>query len=90
MKKKLHISLNISKLKVNTYKITNILRMRNFIVNFIRILGSCKEFAGNRVNELGNIPRCGVVPKFTDLEVMVLRNWNLYQICNFFIVYKSG
>ena len=71
--KKLHILLNISKLKVNKNKLTNILRMRNFIANFVRILGICKEFfAGNRVNELGNIPRCGIVPKFTDLEVMAL------------------
>ena len=46
--------------------------MRNFIANFVRILGICKDFAGNRVNELGNIPRCGVVPKFSDLEVIAL------------------
>ena len=46
--------------------------MRNFIVNFARILGICKKFAGNRVNELGNVPRCGVVPKFSDLEVVAL------------------
>ena len=39
------------------------LLMRNFIANFVRILGICKDFAGNRVNELGNVPRCGVVPK---------------------------
>lgn len=37
--------------------------------NFIRI---CKDFAGNRINELGNIPRCGVIPKFSDLEVAAL------------------
>ena len=41
-------------------------------LNFVRILGICKDFAGNRVNELGNIPRCGVVPKFSDLEVIAL------------------
>lgn len=70
--KKLRISLNIRKLKVNKITFTNIPSMRNFIANFVRILGICKEFAGNRVNNLGNIPRCGVVPKFTDLEVMVL------------------
>ena len=46
--------------------------MRNFIVNFVRILGICKEFAGNRVNNLGNVSRCGVVPKFSDLEVIAL------------------
>lgn len=46
--------------------------MRNFITNFVRILGICKDFAGNRVNGLGNAPRCGVVPKFSDLEVIAL------------------
>ncbi len=48
------------------------LLMRNFMANFVRILGICKDFAGNRVNELGNVPRCGVVPKFSDLEVVAL------------------
>lgn len=46
--------------------------MRNFIANFVRILGICKDFAGNRVNKFGNVPRCGVVPKFSDLEVIAL------------------
>ena len=48
------------------------LLMRNFIANLVRILGICKDFAGNRVNELGNVPRCGVVPKYSDLEVIAL------------------
>ncbi len=46
--------------------------MRNFMANFVRILGICKDFAGNRVNELGNVLRCGVVPMFSDLEVIAL------------------
>ena len=46
-----------SKLVVATPITTICLLMRNFIVNFVRILGICKDFAGNRVNELGNIPR---------------------------------
>lgn len=46
--------------------------MRNFMANFVRILGICKAFAGNRVNQLGNIPRRGVVPKFSDIEVVAL------------------
>ena len=46
------------------------LHRRNFIANFVRILGFSKEFAANRVNEHGNVPRCGVVPKFSDLEVI--------------------
>ncbi len=43
------------------------------IANIVKILGICKDFAANRVNEDGNIPRCGVVPKFSDLEVVALR-----------------
>lgn len=46
--------------------------MRNFIANFVRILGICEDFAANCVNEHGNVRRCGVVPKFSDLEVIAL------------------
>ncbi len=70
--KKLLISLSFSKLVVTKLLTANALRMRNFILNFVRILGICKDFAGNRVNELGNVPRCGVVPKFSDFEVIAL------------------
>ena len=70
--KKLHISLIFSNLMVTKPLNTIYLLMRNFIANFVRILGICKDFAGNRVNELGNVPRCGVVPKFSDLEVIAL------------------
>lgn len=62
----------ISKLVVAKLPRTIVLLMRNFIANFVRILGICKDFAGNRVNELGNVPRCEVVPKFSDLEVVAL------------------
>lgn len=70
--KKLHKLQIISKLVVAKLLRTIALLMRNFIANFVRILGICKVFAGNRVNELGNVPRCGVVPKFSDLEVIAL------------------
>lgn len=70
--KKLHILLMFSNLMVTKPLNTIYLLMRNFITNFVRILGTCKDFAGNRVNELGNVPRCGVVPKFSDLEVIAL------------------
>lgn len=70
--KKLHNLQIISKLVVTKLLRTIALLMRNFIANFVRILGICKDFAGNRVNELGNVPRCGVVPKFSDLEVVAL------------------
>lgn len=70
--KKLHNLQIISKLVVAKLLRTIALLMRNFIANFVRIFGICKDFAGNRVNELGNVPRCGVVPKFSDLEVIAL------------------
>lgn len=69
---KLHNSQIISKLMATKPLRTITLLMRNFIANFVRILRICKDFAGNRVNEFGNIPRCGVVPKFSDLEVITL------------------
>ena len=49
--KKLHKSQIISKLVVLKLLRTIALLMRNFITNFVRILGICKDFAGNRVNE---------------------------------------
>lgn len=61
--KKLHKSQIISKLVAATPLTTISLLMRNFIANFVRILGICKDFAGNRVNEHGNVRRCGVVPQ---------------------------
>lgn len=69
---KLHNSQIISKLVATKLLRTITLLMRNFIANFVRILRIYKDFAGNRVNEFGNIPRCGVVPKFSDLEVIAL------------------
>ena len=69
---KLHNSQIISRLVATKLLRTITLLMRNFIANFVRILRICKDFAGNRVNEFGNIPRCGVVPKFSDLEVIAL------------------
>lgn len=70
--KKLHILLIFSNLVVTKPLNTIRLLMRNFIANFAKILEICKKFAGNRVNSLGNVPRCGVVPKFSDLEVVAL------------------
>lgn len=72
MTKKLHISLIISKLVVSKSLITIIALMHNFIVKFGIILDIVKKFAGNRVTESGNLPRRGVVPKFSDLEVIAL------------------
>ena len=70
MLKKLHISLIFSNLVVSNQLSTILVDMRNFITKFRIILEICKKFAGNHVNEKGNVPRCGVVPTFSDLEVV--------------------
>lgn len=44
----------VNKLVATTPITTIALLMRNFIAKFVKILGFCKEFSGNRVNELGN------------------------------------
>ncbi len=46
--------------------------MHNFIVKFAQILDIYKKFAGNRVDRNGNRPHRGIVPKFSDLEVIAL------------------
>ena len=46
--------------------------MYNFVAKFGKIIEICKQFAGNLVNSNGNVTRCGVVPKFSDLEVIAL------------------
>ena len=53
--KKLHNLQIVSELVVTKLLRTIALLMRNFIANFVRILGICKDFAGNRVNELGDV-----------------------------------
>ena len=72
MLKKLHISLIFSTLVVSNPLSTIIIDMHNFVAKFGKILEICKQFAGNRVNEKGNIPRRGVVPTFSDIEVVAL------------------
>ena len=71
MFKKLHISLIYSNLVV-TKSLNSNHRMHNLYANFVKILDVCKSFSTNLVNELGNLPRPGVVPKFSDLEVIAL------------------
>ena len=46
--------------------------MHNLKTNFDKILEQIKPFAIKMVNSQGNIPRCGVIPKFSDLEVVAL------------------
>ena len=72
MYKKLHISLIFSNLVFSKSLSTKIIVMYNFVTKFGKILEICKQFAGNRVNEKGNVARCGVVPTFSDLEVVAL------------------
>ena len=71
MNKKLHISLIFSNLVV--FKtLSSSHRMYNLYTKFVKILEICKQFSENLVNESGNIPRRGPVPKFSDLEVVAL------------------
>ena len=72
MFKKLYISLIFSNLVETKQLCTIIVDMHNFVTMFGKILEICKKFAGNHVNEKGNVPRCGVVPTFSDLEVVAL------------------
>ena len=46
--------------------------MHNLYAIFAKFLNICKQVSGNLVNESGNIPRRGVVPRFSDLEVIAL------------------
>lgn len=71
MNKKLHISLIFSNLVVfKTLSLNH--RMYNLYTKFVKILEICKQFSENLVNESGNVPRRGPVPKFSDLEVVAL------------------
>ena len=47
-------------------------RIYNLYTKFVKILEICKQFSENLVNESGNVPRRGPVPKFSDLEVVAL------------------
>ena len=53
--KKLCISLVISNLVVDKTLTAITTLMHNFIANFVKFLDIYKHFAGNRVNELGNL-----------------------------------
>ena len=71
MSKKLYISLIFSNLVVLKTLSQNH-RMYNLYTKFVKILEICKQFSENLVNESGNVPRRGPVPKFSDLEVVAL------------------
>jgi hypothetical protein len=46
--------------------------MHNLKTNFDKMLDICKQIGKGFTNGQGNIPRRGVVPRFSDLEVVVL------------------
>ena len=46
--------------------------MHNLYTIFAKYLDICKDFGKNQVNEKGNQPRPGVIPRFSDLEVIAL------------------
>ena len=69
--KKLRILQIFSNLVVKI-KTTKITAMHNLFANFVKILEVCKYLAKDLVNDKGNIPRPGVVPRFSDLEVIAL------------------
>ena len=54
--------------------------MRNLAENFGKIFDICKNFLKNLVDERGNMPRRGGVPRFSDLEVIAL---TILQYINF-------
>ena len=71
MHKKLCILLIFSKLKLTKVLIEQY-RMHNLYAIFARFLDICKQVAGNLVNESGNVSRRGVVPRFSDIEIVAL------------------
>ena len=46
--------------------------MYNSCAKFQQILDIRKRHSGNLVNPRGNVPRAGVVPRFSDLKVIAL------------------
>lgn len=91
--RKLRISLIFNKLVVFSPIITIIALMHNFIVKLVKSLDIFKKFAGRRVNSLGNVPRRGAAPKFSDLEVMTLfitaKIFGINSETTYFIVYTT-
>lgn len=71
MYKKLCILLIFSKLKVSKLLIDKY-RMHNLYAIFAKLPNICKQVAGNLVNESGNVPRRGAVPRFSELEIVAL------------------
>lgn len=71
MFRNLYISLILCKLVVLKLLIINH-RMHNLYAILAKFLEICKRFSKNLVNKHGNISCRGVVPRSSDLEVVVL------------------
>lgn len=46
--------------------------MHNLYAIFAKFLNICKQITGNLVNESGNVPRRGVVPRFSNIEIVAV------------------
>lgn len=46
--------------------------MHNLYTIFVRFLRICKQLGENLINEKGDIPLCGFVHRFSDIEAMDL------------------
>ncbi len=57
---------NVIILLINKY------HMHNLYAIFAKFLNICKQITGNLVNESGNVPRRGVVPIFSNIEVVAV------------------
>lgn len=71
MYNKLCILLISNKLKVIILLI-NKYHMHNLYAIFAKFLNICKQITGNLVNESGNVPRRGVVPIFSNIEIVAI------------------
>lgn len=71
MFKKLYISLVLSILELYDTLMFNLCIYHLYAI-FAKFIEICKQFGGTLVNEKGNQPRRGVVPRFSDLEVIAL------------------
>lgn len=71
MYNKLCILLIFNKLKAIILLI-NKYHMHNLYAIFAKFLNICKQITGNLVNESGNVPRRGVVPRFSNIEIVAV------------------
>ena len=53
--------------------------MHKLYANFVRILEACKQYSEVLMNDKGNMPKFGVIPKLRDLEVIGLGDHGLRQ-----------